>query len=61
IRNHVKNIAFCGNYLSSRMAEQFSLLAAKYSIYYRHNKQNVVVANLKCGKFELSIDKDYVG
>ena len=42
IRNHYKNIAFCGNYLSSRLTEQFSLSAAKYPIYCRHNKQSVV-------------------
>ena len=28
-RNHCKNSGFCGNYLSTLMAEQFSLLAAK--------------------------------
>jgi len=28
-RNHCKNSGFCGNYLSTLIAEQFSLLAAK--------------------------------
>ena len=38
-----KNIAFCGNCLSPLMAEQFSLLAAKWMTYYGHNKQYVTM------------------
>ena len=42
-RNHCKNSGLRGNYLSTLIAEQFSLLAAKWMTYYGHNKQYVTM------------------